>query len=289
MSKNERELGDALLKLDAAALAAAPDAKQQAERVLQRDRRRLRWWTVLTILAWLPAVLCILAVLVNLGLLFPLQAKLTRVRQDQKAGTVPAGDVYVHEGRKLDLAQLERDADAGFKMMAVLTGLSVLALAGATLFSVVLISSSRRATLRQINASLLEIAQQLKRSPSSARRPQAWHGRPGPAFKAGKRVPRCLSPHEPVEERADRDSKAAVGPVAAGLLIELIDLGQRADAGLAVIQRYPLADVLGDDPFDTPSVELLAERPGVLSRVLVRSAGGARGLTRPRRASAPVL
>jgi hypothetical protein len=162
MSKNERELRDALLKFDAAGLAAAPDAKQQTERILGRDRRRVRWWTVLTIVAWAPAILCILGVLVNLGLLFPLQAKLSRIRQEQKAGTVPAGDAYVHAGRKLDLAQLERDADTGFKMMSVLTGLSVLALSGAMLFSVVLIAASRRATLRQINASLLEISKQLR-------------------------------------------------------------------------------------------------------------------------------
>jgi hypothetical protein len=164
MPKNERELGDALLKFDAARLGASSDTRQQAERVVQRDRRRLRWWTVLTIVAWVPAVFCILGVLVNLALLFPLQAKLTRIREDQKAGVAPAGDAYVHNGRKLDLAQLERDADTGFKMMSVLTGLAVLALSGATLFSVILIFSSRRATLRQINANLLEIAQQMKRS-----------------------------------------------------------------------------------------------------------------------------
>jgi hypothetical protein len=163
MAKSERDRADALLKFDAG-LEAAPDAKQQTVRILQRDRRRVHWSTVLTILAWLPAVLCVLAVLVNLALLFPLQAKLLRIREEQKAGIVPAGDAYLHNGRKLDLAQLERDADTGFKKMAVMTVLAVFSLSGATLFSVVMISSSRRATLRQINASLIEIAQQLKRS-----------------------------------------------------------------------------------------------------------------------------
>jgi hypothetical protein len=163
MSKNERELGEALLKFDAAGLAGVPDAKEQLWRVLERDRRRVRWWTALTIVAWLPAVASVLGVLIFLGLLFPLQAKLTKIRDDQKAGVAPAGDVYEHHGRKLNLPQLEREADIGFKMMSVLTGLSVLALCGATLFTVLLISSSRRATLRQINASLLEIADRLKR------------------------------------------------------------------------------------------------------------------------------
>jgi hypothetical protein len=162
MWENERKLGDALMKFDAAGLAA-PDAKEQMGRLVRRDRRRVRWWTVLTILAWLPAVLCIVGVLIYLGLLFPLQAKLTQIRDDQKAGVAKPGDEYIHNGRKLNLAQLEREADIGFKQMAVVTGLSVLALSGATLFSVILISASRRATLRQINASLLEIAEQLKR------------------------------------------------------------------------------------------------------------------------------
>jgi ABC-type Fe3+ transport system permease subunit len=164
MAKNERDLGDALLKFDAAGMAAVPDAKQQTERILRRDRRRLRWWTVLTIVAWLPAVIFILAVLVELGLLFPLQAKLVKIREEQKAGVAKPGDEYVHNGRKLNLPQLERDTDTAFKKLNVLTVLSVLALSFATLFSLILISSSRRATLRQINASLLEISQQLKRS-----------------------------------------------------------------------------------------------------------------------------
>ena len=163
MSNSERELGKSLLKLDAAGLGAVPDAKQQTWRILEQDRRRVRWWTMLTIVAWLPAVLSILGVLIFLALLFPLQAKLTQIRDDQKAGRAKAGDTYVHNGREMNLAQLERDADIGFKQMSVLTGFSVLALCGATLFSLILISASRRATLRQINASLLEISQQLKR------------------------------------------------------------------------------------------------------------------------------
>lgn len=163
MSKNERDLGDALLKLDAAGLGSVPDARQQTWRILESDRRRLRWWTGLTILAWLPAVLGIVSVLIYLGLLFPLQARLNQIRDDQNAGRVEVTDVYIHNGRELSLAQLEREADIGFKMMSVLTGFSLLALSGATLFSVILISASRRATLRQINASLLEISDQLKR------------------------------------------------------------------------------------------------------------------------------
>ena len=160
---NERELGDALLRFQDGALIL-PDAKLQLDQVLQRDRRKLRWWTTMTIVAWVPAVLCVLGVLIFLALLFPLEAKVRQIRADQKAGLAKPGDTYTHNGRQLDLAQLERDADIGFKQMSVMTGLSLLALSAATLFSLLLISSSRRATLRQVNASLLSIAEQLKRS-----------------------------------------------------------------------------------------------------------------------------
>src|SRR5262245_52517532 len=55
-SVSEKELGKALLKLDAAGLAAVPDAHQQTWRVLERDRRRVWWLTLATLAAWLFAV-----------------------------------------------------------------------------------------------------------------------------------------------------------------------------------------------------------------------------------------
>jgi hypothetical protein len=45
----------------------------------------------------------------------------------------------------------------------VLTALAVLVSVGAVLCTVLLVVSSRRATLRQVNANLLEICEQLRR------------------------------------------------------------------------------------------------------------------------------
>ena len=90
---SEKELGKALLNLDALALAGVPDARQQTWLVLERDRRRVRRLTALTVLVWVLAMLLALAAICTVRLVF----------------------------------------------------------------------ASRRATLRQLNASLLEVAEQLKR------------------------------------------------------------------------------------------------------------------------------
>jgi hypothetical protein len=167
---SDRKLGDALVKLDPGAPQA--DDAQQMSRLVAADRRRIRIWTAITILVWLPAVLTILGVLVYLGLLFPLQAKLNQIRDAQKAAPPAAGqnpDRHEHAGRVLNLAQLERDAEIGFQMMTVLTALAVLSLAAALLSSFALTFVTRRATLRQINASLLAISDQLKRLETAAR------------------------------------------------------------------------------------------------------------------------
>src|SRR3989442_3090515 len=82
---SEKELGKALLRLDALDLAAVPEARQQVWRVLERDRRRVRFLTILTTATWLLAVALILTVLVNFGLIFPAQAKLVH---DIEAGSV---------------------------------------------------------------------------------------------------------------------------------------------------------------------------------------------------------
>jgi hypothetical protein len=146
----EAELGKTLLKLDAAALGGAPDARELTWRVLERDRRRVRRWTAVTVGVWILAAAMVLSALVAFGLLMPQRAKLV---QDVEAGKV-AGAERQHA---------ERDLLVGFLMGAVLIGWSVFVLALAALCTVLLLSASRRATLRQVNASLLEVAEQLKR------------------------------------------------------------------------------------------------------------------------------
>ena len=52
---SEKELADALLKLDMSKTPDAADVRQLTRNVLERDRRRVRLWTVLTVLSWFAA------------------------------------------------------------------------------------------------------------------------------------------------------------------------------------------------------------------------------------------
>src|SRR5271165_1848712 len=73
---SEKELGKSLLNLDAASLAAIPDARRQTWNILARDRRRVRLLTIATICVWLLAILLVFGALVGFGLIMPQQAKL---------------------------------------------------------------------------------------------------------------------------------------------------------------------------------------------------------------------
>lgn len=145
----EKELGRALLQLDSEQLAGNPDARQQTWKILERDRRRVWWLTAITITLWAAAILMVFAMLIAFGLVFPLQAKL---RDPAELARLPA--------------EMQQDAQfkaqIAFQMVVVGVTCSVGILALAALATVLLVLASRRATLRQINASLLEISQQLK-------------------------------------------------------------------------------------------------------------------------------
>jgi hypothetical protein len=166
---NDKELGAALVKLDNADLSQVPDDQKKTWQILERDRRRVRWWTILTIAAWIPATLLSMWILVALALIFPADAKVKQLQAEHQAKVGAAADQPVAEvivewnGRKINLAEEARSLEISFKMMSVLTALAVLALSFAMLCSVLLIYSTRRATLRQINANLLVISEQLKR------------------------------------------------------------------------------------------------------------------------------
>jgi hypothetical protein len=147
---NERELGRVLLQLDAGDLAGVPDARQPTWRVLERDRRRVRLVTGMTLVTWLAGLGLVLWALVAAGLLMPKHAKLmTDIRQGQ-----------------IDPAT--RDQVAAYHqqvamMLTVGVGWGVAVLAMAALCTLLLVRVSRQATLRQLNASLLAISEQLQR------------------------------------------------------------------------------------------------------------------------------
>jgi hypothetical protein len=170
---NNQQLGPALVKLDTADLSRSSESDRQTWQILDRDRRRVRWWTIVTILAWIPATLLALGILIGLALLFPMDAKLHQIQAERRAKQgAPAqppvdaldesADIIDWEGRPINVRQLERDLEIAFKEVSVLTALAILALSFAMLFSIVLLFASRRATLRQINANLLAISDQLK-------------------------------------------------------------------------------------------------------------------------------
>jgi hypothetical protein len=131
----EKELSKALLRLGAAELSSPPGSHEQVQRVLTRDRRRVRVVLAITAFFWLFSAVVLYGSLAQfLGL----------VAQIQRA---PA-------------QTLDPNLAAVYKFLTMLAG-SVESLVLALLSSVVLIFASRRATLRQINASLIEISAKL--------------------------------------------------------------------------------------------------------------------------------
>jgi hypothetical protein len=139
----EKELGKALLNLDVAPPPAAPDPRQLTRQILERDRRRIRRLAALATLLWIltaAGIVCLCP--------FYVMNVAPRLRAYQA-------------GRR----QLADDWDAWATVgewAAYWILACIISLLLAALCTVLLILLSRRATLRQINASLLEISEQLK-------------------------------------------------------------------------------------------------------------------------------
>ena len=146
---NEKDLGKALLRLDATQLAGVPDIRQETWKVLERDRRRVRLLTVLTVLTWLLAAALVMMGLVGYGFTFPEQALLIK--------NIEAGKLTPAERD-----QAQRLVLVAFQKGTLLIALSVGIMAVAALATVLLILASRRAMLRHINAGLVEIGEQLR-------------------------------------------------------------------------------------------------------------------------------
>lgn len=144
----EKDVGKALLNLDATAAADA-DAGRQAQRIIGRDRWRFRLLAGLTVLLWLAAAAGVFLVLfVATTALFPKQRALVR-----DGGRIPAEQFIEAQASQLEALEICTD---------VVTASSI-SLALAALCTVFLIWSSRRATLREVNTRLAEISEQLRR------------------------------------------------------------------------------------------------------------------------------
>lgn len=143
----ERELGNALLKLDATQLAGTSEARQLTWKILERDRQRVRLLSGLTISVWVLALIVILLVIIGPGI-YSRQwgAELLAIEEQ--------GTVSVTQRN-----QLQHELRAAVQL-GMLSSVAMLTLAA--LCTALLVFASRRATLRQVNASLAEISEQLK-------------------------------------------------------------------------------------------------------------------------------
>jgi len=148
---SDKDLGRALLDLDARMLAGAADPREATMKILDGDRRRVWWWSAIALTLWICTLLMVLWMLVAMGLLMPFEAHLRDPAQVARFGMTPEM-----------LKAGELNAEIMFRMITVGITMSVGILALAAGSTVFLVLASRRATLRQINASLLEISDQLK-------------------------------------------------------------------------------------------------------------------------------
>ncbi len=146
---SEKDLGKALLNLDAGTLGSVPDTRQQTWSILAHDRRRVRFLTTLTVCVWLLSTILVFGGLIGFGIIMPEQAKL--MRELQERNFTPA-----------ERDEAQRYLLVGFQKGTLMIAFSVAVLSVTAVFTVLLIVASRRATLRHVNASLVEISEQLK-------------------------------------------------------------------------------------------------------------------------------
>ncbi len=139
----EKELGKALLHVDLAPPPAVPDTRQLTQTILEHDRRRIRLWASLATIFWILTTagivcLCPFYVMMVAPRLRAYQAGRAQLANDWNAWAI-AGDWTAY-----------------WILACILTLLL------AAVSTLLLILASRRATLRQINASLLVISEQLR-------------------------------------------------------------------------------------------------------------------------------
>ena len=146
---NDRELGRALLELDAATIAGTNDLAAKTAAILQQDRFRVRLLTWATVAVWILALVLIFGDLVNFALLFPRHALFL---QQLDAGQITPAE----------RDQIQRELFISFQMGTLVIAFSVFVTTLAAFLTVLLILATRRATLRQVNANLAEICEQLR-------------------------------------------------------------------------------------------------------------------------------
>jgi hypothetical protein len=161
MATENKHVGDALLKLDATTAETAAGARREIETILRRDRRRI---VVLAALAILFSVLAAAAFYTQFFLLFYVHLPeigagvAHHIELDHKVDPHDIAGDHIEKEPKPHIWQLSH-SNCLRRWMGIV---SVAGLLLAALATVCLIFTSRRAALRQVNASLLEISNQLK-------------------------------------------------------------------------------------------------------------------------------
>ncbi len=175
----DKNVGDALLKLDLSPQSDAPST--QIERIIDTDRRRVQRWTRIAVALWILAALGALLIFIMGGLAFPAIAKMILEENQAKVaeGSTKAGATAADTAKAIQSSPgtLE-NPNTPFTLLAKLTAMcmvfgtaSFMLLVFAGLATVLLLTRSRTATFRQINANLLQIAEQLKRTPPASAGP----------------------------------------------------------------------------------------------------------------------
>jgi hypothetical protein len=156
---NENELGKALLQFEIGRPLPQNDPAELTRRVLRRDRRRLKWMTIVTVLLWLAAVFAVAMILwVYAYMVYP---KFQQILRDLGQRPIPAADRGKLTPETIQGIQATLTHVVGIGVVAVAITVGILALAAICTVAMVFISS--RSTLRQVNANLLVISDQLKR------------------------------------------------------------------------------------------------------------------------------
>jgi hypothetical protein len=146
---SEQDLGKSLLQAGTAEQPGPLDSRHRTAQVLQRDRRRIRLLGGAILLLWLLGACGIVFVLYELSVYVPQYLAFSA----EKTGTSSM------ERRQ----SITESYLAGFQIGFVVISCSAAVLALAALGTFLLVLDTRRATLRQINASLVLISQRLER------------------------------------------------------------------------------------------------------------------------------
>jgi hypothetical protein len=144
---NDKELGKALLALDTTPKPSELDARHLARNIIARDRRRVRALAGVATFFWIAATAGIVWL-----------AAMYFVMVEPRLKAYAAGRAQV----AADWQDWARAGDMAARSLLVCLAAMLLA----AISTVVLILLSRHATLRQINASLIELSEQIKREPA---------------------------------------------------------------------------------------------------------------------------